>query len=153
MIAFERCCLITLWRLHQKHLTARKQIGLCVAFSVFFLAFATFLISMANLESRYGVLVLKFKDKTVVYALCIPTYSLLTCALVFCYLRFAYFMAAEKNTCFKSKQLKPEEFPEGEENHSFSCNYIDSILYWYIASFCLFLDGRKQPELPESRTL
>ena len=47
---------------------------------------------MADSESRYGVLVLKFKEKTVVYALSISTYALITCALAFCYLRMCIFL-------------------------------------------------------------
>ena len=47
---------------------------------------------MADIESRDGVLILNFKDKIVVYALCISTYSLLTCALAFCYFRICVFL-------------------------------------------------------------
>ena len=110
MIAFERCCLTTLWRLHQKHLTARRQVGLCVVFSVYFLVYATVLTLMADLESRYGVLVLKFKEKTVVvvYALCIPTYALITCALTFCYCRICLFLWKHRRTLVSNQNISSQ---------------------------------------------
>ena len=92
LIAFERCCLTTLWGLHQKHLTVRRQIGLCVAFSVYFLVWATAITLIADIESRQGGLVLKFKDKRVLYALSIPTYALITCGPAFCYFRICIFL-------------------------------------------------------------
>ena len=103
LIAFERCCLTTLWGLHQKHLTVRRQVGLCVAFSVYFLGFATVLTLMADIESRYGVLILKFKQKNIVYAIFIPTYALITCALAFCYLRICIFLWKHRKALVSSK--------------------------------------------------
>ena len=50
LIAFERCFLVTSWKLYKKHLTVRKQIGLSIAFCVYFVLSATVLTLVTDSE-------------------------------------------------------------------------------------------------------
>ena len=92
LIAFERCCLVTSSELHQKYLTVKRQVGLCVGFSVYFLVSATILTLMLDYEFRYGVLVPKFEQKTVVYVINTTPYTLISCSIAYCSLKIDLFV-------------------------------------------------------------
>ena len=92
LIAFERCCLLTSRKWHQKYLTVRRQIGLCVTLTVYFMILATILAFVIDYEFRYRVLVPMFEEKIVVYATTSPTYVLITCSTAYCYLKISLFV-------------------------------------------------------------
>ena len=106
LIAFERFILVTSWKWHQNHLTVRRQIGLCIAFCVYFLLSATILTLLLDSEFKYEVLVLRSKWKAIIPVLVVPTYTLVTCTITYCYLKICLFIWKQrKNPCLKSKQL------------------------------------------------
>ena len=92
LIAFERCCLLTSRNWYQKHLTVKRQIGLCVVFSVYFMILSTIVAFIMDFELRQGVLMPKFEEKVFVHATRISTYVIINCSIAYCYLKINLFL-------------------------------------------------------------
>ena len=108
LIAFERFIIVTSWKFHQKHLTVKRQVGLCMTFFVYFLLFATSLTLVTESKFRKGVLVTRSKHKAVAEALFIPTYILITFALVYCYLKICLFMWKQRKMLISRQNSSKE---------------------------------------------
>ena len=103
LIAFERCLLVTSWKLHRKHLTVRRQVGLSIAFCVYFVLSATILTLVTDSEFKYGVMELRSKQKKIVYVLVIPPYTFATCTIAYCYLKICMFIWKQRKTLVSSQ--------------------------------------------------
>ena len=131
LIAFERCFLVTSWKLYKKHLTVRKQIGLSIAFCVYFVLSATVLTLVTDSEListtvltlvtdselisttvltlvtdsefKYGVMEIRSKRKTIVYVLVVPPYTLATCTIAYCYLKICFFIWKPRKSLVSSQ--------------------------------------------------
>ena len=99
LIALERFILVASWKFHRKHVTLRRQVGLCMAFSVYFLLFATTQVMLLiDSEFKHGVLLIRSKHTAVSTALFVPTYTLITFTLVCCYLQICFFIWKQRKT-------------------------------------------------------
>ena len=94
LIAFECCCLLTSRKWHQKHLTVKRQIGLCVVFGVY----SPVITSIMDVELSHGVLVQRFEEKTVVCVLIALPSALISCLIVYCYLKISLFLWKQRKT-------------------------------------------------------
>ena len=103
LIAFERLLLVTSWKFHQKHLTVRRQVGLCMAFSVYFFLSAGILTLLTDPEFKYGAVVPRSKMKGIISVLVIPTYTLATCTILYCYLKICLFIWKQRKTLISSQ--------------------------------------------------
>ena len=109
LIALERYILVTSWQFHRTRLTVRRQAGLSMAFFVYFLLFATILTLLTDSEVKYGVLVTTSKYEVVSEALLFPNYTLVTFALVFCYLNILKFLWKKKSTLVSSQNRSNQQ--------------------------------------------
>ena len=98
LIAFERCFLVTSWKLYKRHLTVRRHVGLSMAICVCFVLLATILTLLTDSEFKYGVIELKAKEKTIFSVVVVSTYTLLTCIIMYCYLKICLFIWKQRKT-------------------------------------------------------
>ena len=99
LIAIERCFLVTSPKLYKKFLTVKKQVYLCIAFSICILVFATIYILLVDSELRFGdcyptlkISQLKASLRPILYITIMTPFSVATCSIAFCYLRICHFV-------------------------------------------------------------
>ena len=99
LIAFERCLLVTSFKLHHKFLTVRRQVYMCIGSCASLVVSAT--IYTFNLDSvlRFGdcYVILKISQlnstsRLIVYTTIMTPFAVLTFCLTYCYVRICHFV-------------------------------------------------------------
>ena len=110
LIAIERCVLVTSFKLHRKFLTVKRQVYLCIAFSVCLLISATIYTLMVDSGLRFGdcyailkMSHLKSRLRLILYILIMTPFALVTCCIAYCYLRICHFIWKQRKA-LKSSQ-------------------------------------------------
>ena len=114
LIALERHLVISR-QFHRKHLTVRRQVGLSMAFFVYFLLLVTITTLLSDSEVKNGVLVITFEHKAVLDALSILTYTVLTLTVVFCYIYILKFLWKKRRTLVSSQNSSNQQNSQKEK--------------------------------------
>ena len=112
LIAVERCFLLTSWTLYIKHLTTRRQFGLCLVFCVYSFVFATIFTLMADSELKFYLrfqMFLQRREFFVAYILFLLIYILESCILAFCYLKIYLFLWKHRKTANSSQKSSQQK--------------------------------------------
>ena len=110
LITVERFILVTSWKWHRKHLTSRVQAYLCFALSVCGFLVATLLSFWTKTEFSHGdcYIVKMSENKLVVHIVLIPSHVVITCSVVYCYLRIHHFIKKNRKNLVSSQNSSSE---------------------------------------------
>ena len=105
LIGVERCFLVTSFMFYKKYMTVRRQGGLCIVFCILSFLLSTIFTLVADSEfSHKNIYRTQFgKGGTFLLYVWPPIYAIITCILVFCYLKIYMFLWKHRKTVILSQ--------------------------------------------------
>ena len=110
LIAIERFILVTSWKWHREHLTSRVQAYLCFVVGICGLIVAILFSFLTKTKLSYGdcYFLMVSENKFIVYVAMVSSQAVITCSVVYCYLRICHFIRKNRKNLASSQNTSSE---------------------------------------------